>query len=103
MVPIYAVEAYFGLIIRQSSEIFEVMRQCYEVKDRICLLLRRNAPYLSQAFTLLSFMQLMLSYLAVSTSTTTVVEDNKTAIFQVGGMLSLHSATHIHLRRSLWI
>lgn len=46
MVPIYAIEALLGLVMHDFSEIFEVLRQCYE------------------AFTLFSFIQLMLSYLA---------------------------------------
>lgn len=47
MVPIYAVEAFAGLVLREWSELFEVWRECYE------------------AFTLFSFMQLMLFYLAM--------------------------------------
>ena len=51
MVPIYAVEALLGLVVRDWSEILEVWRECYE------------------AFTLFSFMQLMLSYLTMDATT----------------------------------
>lgn len=51
MVPIYAVEALLGLVVRDWSEILEVWRECYE------------------AFTLFSFMQLMLSYLTMDAAT----------------------------------
>lgn len=47
MVPIYAIEAFAGLVLREWSELFEVWRECYE------------------AFTLFSFMQLMMAYLAM--------------------------------------
>mmetsp|Transcript_36863 Transcript_36863/g.85146 ORF Transcript_36863/g.85146 Transcript_36863/m.85146 type:complete len:454 (+) Transcript_36863:204-1565(+) len=50
MVPIYAMEALAGLVLREWSEIFQVWRECYE------------------AFTLFSFMQLMLSYMSCDAS-----------------------------------
>jgi hypothetical protein len=51
MVPIYAIEALLGLVVQDWSEILEVWRECYE------------------AFTLFSFMQLMLSYLTIDATT----------------------------------